>query len=59
MDYSMDLGLVASPWRCVGKSGEKGKCRKLHVDMHPVACSDTYGVLDLQFCYVCVLPLYS
>lgn len=37
MDYSMDLGLVASPWRCVGKSGEKSKGRKLHLYMHPVA----------------------
>lgn len=29
MDYSIDLGLAASPWRGVGKSGEKGKGRKL------------------------------
>lgn len=36
MDYSMDLGLVASSWRHVGKSGEKGKGKKLHVDTRPV-----------------------
>lgn len=61
MDYSMDFGLVASSWRHVGKSGEKGKGRKLHFYMHPVACtcSDACGVLDLQFCFACVLPLYS